>query len=231
MADIIYGVRMRGGTRWGALLLLGVLAAAGGFALARATALGETRTAVAAPVPAEPALPVDPVTPPAADIDYPTLRSGLGYAPQTLGRSPFLWDYEAPRGWKRYGAPEENLGVDEYRWRPPDEPTVGGFSLRVKLLNSHQTPAELVAAKRAALEGSPTAFPGFTVLAETDDTLAFTYRVPSSNTLRYNTFRWITPPDSDEAGVEMSVVGRERDRAGLADLLTTVSASFSLRSG
>jgi hypothetical protein len=69
----------------------------------------------------------------------------------------------------------------------------------------------------------------FTVVSQTDDTLAFTYRVPSSNTVRYNTFRWIAPPDSTEAGVEMSVAGRERDRAGLADLLAQVSASFSPR--
>jgi hypothetical protein len=211
------------------LLLAGV---AGGFAVARATAPGTTRTAVAAPLPASPALPVDPSTPPATDIDYPTLEPGLTYVPEVLGRGAFAWDYRVPDGWKRYGA-EEGLAVDEYRWRPPDEPTVGGYSVRVKLVNSHQTPAQMLAAKRAALEDAPDSqesFPGFTVLAQTDDTLAFSYRVPRSQSLRYNTFRWLTPSGSDEAGVEMSVVGRERDRAGLDDLLAKVSASFRLHS-
>jgi hypothetical protein len=210
------------------LLALAVLAAGGGFVLAQETSIGETRVAVAAPVPAKPSLPVDPVTPPAKDIDYPTLQPGLAYAPHTLGRKPFLWSYDAPAGWTVTSGPDEGLALDEYRWRPADEPTVGGFSVRVKLVNTHETPAEMVAAKDAALAGSPDAFPGYTVLSKADDTLAFTYRVPSSNTLRYNTFRWIAPPGSDEAGVEMSVVGRERDRAGLADLLSTVSASFRL---
>jgi hypothetical protein len=209
------------------LLAVGLAAAAGGFVLAHVP-LGETRAVVAEPVPAVPRLPVDPSTPPARDIDYPTLRTGLAYVPVTLGRGQFAWDYEVPDGWQRFGA-AEGLGANEYRWRPPDEPTAGGFSVRVKLVNTHQTPAEMVAAKQAALAANPDAYLDFTVLSRTDDTLAFTYRVPSSNTLRYNTFRWIAPPGSDEAGVEMSVAGRERDQAGLEDLLSRVSRSFTLR--
>ncbi|MDH2413163.1 hypothetical protein [Nocardioides sp. CER19] len=215
-------------TRWGVLVVTGLVAAVGGFAIASVTGPGEHRTAVATPVPAQPELPVDPSTPPAQDIDYPALPAGLTYQPQTLGHGAFTWDYAVPSRWKRYGA-DENLLANEYRWRPPDEPTVGGFSVRVKLVNTHQTPAEMVAAKKAALAASPDAYADFTVVTETSDTLGFTYRVPSSNTLRYNTFHWITQPGEDEAGVEMSVAGRERDRAGLADLLSRVSASFRLR--
>jgi hypothetical protein len=210
------------------LLVVVLAAAAGGFAFARATSHGVARAAVAAPVPASPDLPVDPSTPPALDIDYPTLQPGLTYQPQTLGHGAFGWDYQAPTGWRRYGA-DDGLGANEFRWRPPEEPTVGGFSLRVKLVNTHQTPAEMVAAKEAALAASPEAYVDFTVLTQTDDTLSFTYRVPSSNMLRYNTFRWIAPPGATEAGVEMSVAGRERDEAGLADLLAQVSTSFKPR--
>jgi len=213
------------------LLAVGLVAAAAGFAAARDAGPGERRAAVAAPVPAQPDLPVDPSTPPAADIDYPTLEPGLTYTPETLGHGAFTWDYAVPTGWRRYGA-EDGLGPNELRWRPADEPTVGGFSVRVKLVNSHQTAAQMVAAKLAALEDGPDSarsFPGFTVLERSDDTLAFSYRVPSSQTLRYNTFRWITPPGGQEVGVEMSVVGRERDRAGLADLLARVADSFTPR--
>jgi hypothetical protein len=219
---------MRRGTRWGVLLAVGLIAAAGGFGLARATSLGETRAAVAAPVPAQPVLPVDPSTPPAPDIDYPALATGLTYEPQTLGHGAFAWSYQVPAGWQRYGV-DDGLGPNEYRWRPSDEPTAGGFSLRVKLVNSHETPAEMVAAKHAALAARPDAYVGFTVVSQTDDTLAFTYRVPSSNTLRYNTFRWIAAPGASEAGIEMSVAGRQRDQDGLADLLAQVSASFTPR--
>lgn len=219
---------MRRGTRWGVLLVVALVAAAGAFAIARATSHGTATAAVAAPVPAQPDLPVDPSTPPALDIDYPTLQPGLTYQPETLGHGAFTWDYRAPAGWLRYGK-EDGLGANEFRWRPPEEPTVGGFSLRVKLVNTHQTPAEMVAAKQTALAANPDAYVDFAVLSQTDDTLSFTYRVPSTNTLRYNTFRWIAPPDSTEAGIEMSVAGRERDQAGLADLLTQVSASFTPR--
>ena len=231
MGHIIYGVRMRWGGRLAVLLAVAVAAGAGGFALARTAGPEEHRAAVAAPLPAEPDLPVDPVTPPAQDIDYPALEAGLTYEPQKLGRPPFAWDYQVPAGWKRSGK-EEGLAADEYRWRPPDEPTVGGFSLRVKLVNTHQTPAQMVAAKWAALADSPDSdesFPGLTLLERTDDTLSFTYRVPRSQILRYNTFRWITPPSSTEVGVEMSVAGRERDQQGMSDLLDRVSASFRLR--
>ena len=210
------------------LLVVVLVAAAGGFAMARTTSHGEARAALVEPVPAEPALPIDPSTPPAQDIDYPALQPGLQYQPETLGHGAFAWDYGAPTGWRRYGA-DDGLGANEFRWRPPEEPTVGGFSLRVKLVNAHQTPAEMVAAKQAALAASPDAYADFRVLSQTDDTLAFTYRVPSSNTLRYNTFRWIAPPGAAEAGIEMSVSGRERDLAGLADLLAEVSASFTPR--
>jgi hypothetical protein len=229
MGPIIYGVRMRSGARWGVLLALGILALGGGFLLARETSTGETRVAVAAPVPSKPRLPIDPTKPPAEDIDYPRLQPGLAYQPETLGRSPFLWDYEAPKDWSVVTAPDEGLAQDEYRWRPADEPVSGGFSLRVKLVNAHETPATMVAAKRAVFDADAKDYPDFTVLSQTDDTLSFTWRVPSSNILRYNTFRWIAPPDDDEAQVEMSVAGRERDQAGLADMLDRVSASFTLR--
>jgi hypothetical protein len=231
MPHIIYGCAMGWASRAGLLLAVGLVAAAAGFAMARDAGPGEHRAAVAAPVPAQPDLPVDPSTPPAADIDYPTLQPGLTYAPETLGHGAFTWDYAVPAGWRRYGA-EDGLGPNELRWRPPDEPTVGGFSVRVKLVNSHQTAAQMVAAKLAALRDGPDSarsFPGFTVLDQSDDTLAFSYRVPSSQTLRYNTFRWVTPPGGHEVGVEMSVVGRERDRAGLSDLLARVSDSFRPR--
>jgi hypothetical protein len=231
MAHIIYGCAMGWASRSGALLAAGLVAAAGGFVVTRAVGPNERRETVAAPVPARPGLPIDPSTPPATDIDYPALRPGLDYSPATLGRGGFAWHYAVPSGWRRYGA-EDGLGPDEFRWRPPDEPAVGGFSVRVKLVNSHQTATAMVAAKLAALQDGPDSarsFPGFTVLDRSDDSLAFSYRVPSSQALLYNTFRWITAPGRGEVGVEMSVVGRERDRAGLADLLARVSASFTPR--
>lgn len=219
-------MRLRGGLVIAVLLLLGGV---GGFAVARAVGPAEHRVAVASPVPATPDLPVDVYGPPAADIDYPTLQPGLSYRPRVLGRGAFAWDYQVPTGWLRTAGAAEGLGLDEYRWRPADEPDVGGFSLRVKLVNTHQTPAEMVAAKEAALLANPDAYVDFTVVSRTSDTLAFTYRLPSSDRLRSNTFRWIAPPGGTEATIEMSVVGRQRDEAGLTDLLTRVSGSFRPR--
>ena len=40
---------------------------------------------------------------------------------------------------------KERSTYDELRFRPPDEPTQGGYSLRVKTVNDHVTPDTMVA--------------------------------------------------------------------------------------
>ena len=132
----------------GAAVVLALLGVAGGFAAAHLLREGPLTMAEAAPVPASsPSIPVDPVRDFAPDIGYPPLLPSLSYRRHTVGDVPFEWVYAAPKGWV---STEEAL--DEIRWRPADEPTVGGFSLRVKLSNEHKSKEAMVAQKLAAMQ-------------------------------------------------------------------------------
>jgi hypothetical protein len=202
----------------GALLLLAALGAAGGYAAASAMEPDTTTESTASPVPATgPSVPVDPEEPFEPDIDYPPLETDLDYRDRVLGEPPFEWAYVAPKGWKA-----DVEGVNEVRWRPPDEPEIGGFSLRVKLATEHKTKADMVAQKLAAMQAN---YEDVVILGQTQDLLSFSYRDATRDTQRFNTFRWFSLPGDDEARFEMSVVGRSVDREALDELLETVADS------
>jgi len=207
----------------GAVLVLVLLGAAGGFAVGHVLEDAPAVVAIAAPVPASnPSLPVDPIRRFAPDIDYPPLLPSLEYRRHVVGQKGFQqWVYDAPRGWT---PTVENGDPDEIRWRPADEPVVGGFSLRVKLVFEHKTKAQMVAQKLAAMQAG---YDDVQILGQTQDLLSFSYRDPDSNTQRFNTFRWFSLPASDEALFEMSVVGRAVDQDGLDDLMEQVAQSIS----
>jgi len=207
----------------GAVLVLVLLGAAGGFAVGHVLEDAPAVVAIAAPVPASnPSLPVDPIRRFAPDIDYPPLLPSLEYRRHVVGQKGFQqWVYDAPRGWT---PTVENGDPDEIRWRPADEPVVGGFSLRVKLVFEHKTKAQMVAQKLAAMQAG---YDDVQILGQTQDLLSFSYRDPDSNTQRFNTFRWFSLPASDEALFEMSVVGRSVDQDGLDDLMEQVAQSIS----
>ena len=208
----------------GAALALALVGAAGGFATAHLLRDAPLTVAEAAPVPASnPSIPVDPVRPFAPDITYPPLQPGLSYKRHVLGQKGFQqWVYDAPQGWT---PTIENGDPDEIRWRPADEPTVGGYSLRVKLVFEHKTKQAMVAQKLAAMQSG---YADVEILGQTEDLLSFSYREPDTNTQRFNTFRWFSIPGSEEALFEMSVVGRQVDHDGLDDLLEKVSQSVSV---
>ncbi|HEU5039042.1 MAG TPA: hypothetical protein VFT70_18690 [Nocardioides sp.] len=206
--------------RWiGLTLALVLLGAVTGYGVGVLRQEQPTTFAAAAPVPASsPSVPVVPAPTYAPDIDYPALRTDLSYKPHQLGEPTYRWRYDVPRGW----TPEDVSPLFEVRWRPPDEPTIGGYSLRVKLVNEHRTTAEMVAAKLRAVRSI---YEDVKVLARTDDMLSFRYRDPGQNTQRFNTFTWFTAPGGTLAEFEMSVVGREADLPGLDSLRDEVAAS------
>jgi hypothetical protein len=204
----------------GGLLLLAVVGAAGGYLTADLREPTTTNVAQASPVPAEsPSIPVDPEVPFAEDISYPPLAVGLDYRPHTIGDPPFQWTYVSPKGWR-----STQEGLDEIRWRPRDEPEVGGFSMRVKLSTEHKTKSDMVTQKLAAMQAG---YEDVVVLGQTQELLSFSYRDPTRNTKRFNTFRWFSLPGEDEARFEMSVVGREVDVTGLQELFDRVGAGVA----
>jgi hypothetical protein len=187
-----------------------------------------------------PSVPIDVKTqkPPAPDIDYPSLSPDLSLPPpaHTIGNDLATWTYHVPQGWQAYAVcsvigecspplqPDDKLSpqqVDlqpEVRFRPPDEPTIGGFSLRVKILDNTlgYNPGQLVGTK---IVGFRQAYrhDQFSLLRQTPSAAYFTYR-DGKNHLRYNYFQWFAATGSTTATLEMSVAGRAEDVPGLQAL-------------
>jgi hypothetical protein len=216
----------------GLWLLAALVGVGGGLGLG---ILDQPRAAsggTAVPLPASsPSIPVDPPTPEptfAPDIDYPVLEPGLKLGRVLMGNTQQSWMVPYPKGWV---ASDVDTGdpvprklwaeYDELRFRPEDEPDDGGYSLRVKTINSRLTPAAMVAAKKVGLDEVDVV----DWLGQDQSTLKFTYRT-ASDRLRYNYFAWFAAPGSGSATLEMSVVGRERDVPGLDDLFAAFDSTL-----
>jgi hypothetical protein len=207
--------------RLGTLGLLAVLGVAGGFGVGAVLAGQDPDTfAEATPVPADPSVPAVPeptIAPYAPDIDYPRLVPPTSFKRFRISNDLQTWSYLAPRGWATYDIYDNRIRAKdveergEVRFRPADEPTEGGYSLRVKVVDDHKSPAAMLADKLSDLQD----LRDLTVLDQTEDSLYFTYRTEESNRLRYNFFRWFAAEGSTEATLEMSVAGREVDDLGL----------------
>lgn len=216
----------------GLLLLAAVVGVGGGLG---AGYLGQPRAAsggTATPLPASsPSVPVDPPTtePPFADdIPYPTLGTSLDFRMLRMTNSQATWRVPVPRDWVAFdvdtGLPvarKQWSSYDELRFRPQDEPDEGGYSLRVKMINSRKTPAAMVAGKRFDLR----MFDIVDWLGENDEVLKFSYRT-ASDRLRFNYFRWFAVPTSSEVTLEMSVVGRADDVPGLDALFASFASGL-----
>lgn len=209
-------------------LVLAVTGVLNGAMVRLLTRADSTNAGVAAPVPARgPALPAvgstEPLAPYAEDIPYAPLQAPTSFDSYQIDNDDQTWRYVVPAGWVPtdvYDAPipmAELGGVDEARFRPPGEPFVGGYSLRVKAVLERRSPSDMLDGKLEDLGVDP-GVEDLTVLEQTADALYFTYR-SDDNKLRYNFWRWFAAPGSDEATLEMSVVGREVDEPSLRTLL------------
>jgi hypothetical protein len=207
--------------RLGTLGLLVVLGVGAGFGVGAVVAGQDPATFDGAePVPASPSFPaasiptVDPYGP---DIDYPTLVPPTEFTRHRISNDLQAWSYLAPRGWTAYDIYDVRIPAEaiedrgEVRFRPADEPTEGGYSLRVKVVDDHKSPATMLAGKLIDLQD----LTDLVVLERTDDSLYFTYRTAELGRLRYNFFRWFAAPGSSEATLEMSIAGRKVDEVGM----------------
>jgi hypothetical protein len=218
-------------------LLCGLLGLAGGAAVAYAVQPRTSYSDTANPVPAvSPSLPIDVhhVRPYEKDIDYPPLEPGFTLpVVHTFTNDLAQWTFHIPEGWQAYavcGQPEpcapplvNNAPITpgqvdkatQARFRPVGEPSTGGYSLRVRIIENtfvdvHQT----VATKIVGFGDSPDVA-DYSVLDQTDASVYFQYRDASTNYHRFNYFQWFAIPGHTNATLEMSVSGRAVDRAGL----------------
>lgn len=224
-------------------LLCGVLGLGLGMIAAYAAQPASSTGGTANPMSAvSPSVPINEPPPPpktVEDIDYPSLDPDLSL-PQshTIGNELATWSYHVPMGWQAYAVcavpgecpppmvldtrltPRQLARQPEVRYRPPDEPTVGGYSLRVKALDNTlgYNPGQLVGTKIVGFRQTY-ANDQFSLLKRTPASAYFTY-VDGNEHLRYNYFQWFAAEGSSTATLEMSVAGRKRDVRGLKNLFS-----------
>jgi hypothetical protein len=221
-------------------LLCGLVGLGGGALVSYAVEPHPTTShASVTPVPAfSPSVPIDvpTVIPYAKDITYRPLSPDLDLpVVHSMSNDLAAWTYHVPDGWQAYAvcAPTDNckppmtadtpLGpkqVDrqpEVRFRPPDEPLIGGYSLRVRVLDNTLgfNPGMM---KSTKIQGFRQAFTDFKTIRQTPNSVYFEYRDEPSNLHRFNYFQWFAVDGDPTATLEMSVAGRQIDVPGLEAL-------------
>ncbi|NHC21980.1 hypothetical protein G6553_02165 [Nocardioides sp. IC4_145] len=202
--------------RPGAAVLAVVVVVAGAVGLAGGALVGvltreEPRTsATAAPVPAvSPSYPVDPPPLVEPDPDTPKLEPGVPLRPVELGIPPFGLRLPVPAGWLR-----SNSSQGEWKWFPPGQPTDHAYFLRVRLVTGFQTRESALQDRLDALEGASDV-EDLVVEAQTRDGFTATYVTARHRRVAMERFLSL---DGRTAYATVAVVGRERDRLGMADL-------------
>jgi hypothetical protein len=221
-------------------LLCGALGLGLGAVVAHAAQPGTHEGGEALPIVAvSPSVPIDEPPPPPKtkpDITYPKLSPDLLLPPpeHTMGNDLATWTYHVPQGWVPYAVCtvlgecpppmqaddlltlHQALVQPEVRYRPPDEPIEGGYSLRVKVLNNQLglDPFAMVGTK---IRQFKQAYGNFDLIRQTGSAAYFTY-IDGNDHLRYNYFQWFAAPGSSTATLEMSVAGRQEDVPGLKAL-------------
>jgi hypothetical protein len=228
-------------------LLCGLLGLGGGALVAYAVQPRTSDLGSATPLAGvSPSVPID-VTPSrsvAPDISYPPLSPDLFLnVVHHIHNDLATWTYHVPQGWAAYGvctAPPCKIATDQIvppkkidkqtqvRFRPPDEPVIGGYSLRVKIMdNTDLNPAQMVATKRVGFQQEFTD-QNFTVTNRTNSAIYFTF-VDGTNHMRLNYFQWFAVPGRPNATLEMSVAGRASDKPGLYALFNRFADNLTGR--
>jgi hypothetical protein len=209
------------GVRWIGLALTLVLvgAAAGyGFGLLRREE-PITFTDVR-PMPASsPSIPIDVVEVLPDPSTLPPLPRGIPLVPRTLGEAPFDLVVPVPAGWVR-----TNPASGEWRWYPPPGPeqTLDTYFLRVRLIgNGYRTATAARDGRIADLENAADVH-DFDLEETTPNGFVASYVARKHRRVTMDAF--FKPPDTQYAEAWIGVVGRDSDRAGLAELRQRIVA-------
>lgn len=206
--------------RWiGLTLVLAVAGGAVGYELGAPDDPAPVAFEPAAPVPAsDPALPFDVVR---VDPDpiYPTLEPGIALVPQRLGTRPFDVTMPTPKGW-----PRTNPTAGEWRWFPDDPLDVlNTYFVRLRLVgNGYSSVPAALDSRITALRDAPEV-KDFTLEQRDRTSFVATYVAEAHRRVAFERFF----PDADGfAYAYVAVIGREQDRAGLADLFARISTGL-----
>jgi len=224
---------------------LGMIAA---YAAQPASSSGGTANPISAVSPSVPINAPPSPSPYAKDLDYPRLKPGFALPNvHVVSNALAHWTYHVPLGWEPYwvcstasscpaGAYTDKPmpagavnKAQEVRFRPPSEPTSGGYSLRVRILDNtfvdvHQTVGTKIIGFRDSSQIAE-----FHILHKDDHSVYFEYRDAASNYHRFNYFQWFSVPGQTNATLEMSVSGRLRDVPGLKALFDRFAELLQLR--
>ena len=200
------------------LALLLAIGIAAGFGASWFVGENPSGDGVAAPVPASPSLPVDPVPELLPDPPTPPLATGIPLERQAVGAGDFRMNLPVPKGWSF----SEN-SLNEWQWRPPDQPDFG-YVLRVEQVLSNRRSIEWTLNRR--IDELREDESNVELLGQTGDSLHFSF--VAANHLRHGYLRWLDLTGSDNAQVEIAVTGREDDDDGMADLIARVGSGIRL---
>ncbi len=202
--------------RPGAAVLAVVVVAAGAVGVTGGALLGgladeePRRAASAEPVPAvSPSYPVDPPPLVEPDPDTPKLEPGVPLRPVELGIPAFGLRLPVPAGWKR-----SDSSQGEWKWFPPDQPMDHAYFLRVRLVTGFQTRESALRDRLEALAGASDVED---LVVEAQDEEGFTATYVTARHRRVAVERFLSL-DGRTVYATIAVVGRERDRLGMADL-------------
>ena len=200
------------------LALLLAIGVAAGFGASWGLRHNPSGDGPAAPVPASPSLPVDPVPELLPDPETPALEEDVPLVPQTVGAGDFRMTLPVPKGWTF----SEN-SLNEWQWRPPGQPDFG-YVLRVEQVLSNRRSIEWTLGRR--IDELREDESNVEVLDQTRDSLHFSFI--TSNHLRHGYLRGLDLTGSDNAQVEIAVTGREVDDPGMADLVARIGSGIRL---
>lgn len=203
------------------LALLVVLGVAGGFGLGALVAEDQPRRIDdAAPVAASsPSIPSNPEIEVLDDPDTPALKPNLPTHLEKIGTEPFLVRVPVPDDWIR-----SNPASGEWKWREPDQPD-NTYFLRVRQVsNSFQEVSAALAERISDLSGAESVS-DFELESQSSDTFVVSYVSDGYRHVAVESF--VSTDANDQADLWIAVIGRERDRTGLSDLLAEVKAGIN----
>lgn len=193
----------------GVAALLAATGLAGGYLVGDRVEPVPEQLRAAAPVAGEsPSYPSDPEVAVLPDPDIPPLEPAVPLHDARVGNRDFGVSVPVPDGWAR-----NNDGIDQTSWKPAGAP-LNTYFLRVKIVSGLHLTVEQALEQR--MEALRSVVSEWDLESQTEDTFVATY---VNDSYRRLTMERYLSLGSTGAYVTIVVIGRLRDRVGLADLL------------